>query len=292
MSGDLPRVVLHQDDVGMCHGANTAFVELFRRGTITSGSVMVPCPWLREIADLAADHTFDLGVHLTLTAEKRHYKWGPLTRPGKSSGLVDADGYFHPDVSTVRRLAHPEAVEAELRAQLELALCAGIDVTHLDAHMGAAIAPEFCDAYIRLGVEHRVPVLLTRDIAGYAPNNHLVGVDAATHEVSVSRAAAAGLPLFDRVLETDWRRTGAALDTCTTLVESCVEPLTFICLHPNAPGELQFIEPDSAYIREDEYAVLGSPGFHRWLDDQPIAPIGMRTICTEFRANLDSTANA
>jgi chitin disaccharide deacetylase len=279
MSTDPPRVVLHQDDVGMCHGANEAFVELTRRGTITSGSVMVPCPWFLEIADIAAaDTSLDLGVHLTLTAEKQYYKWGPLTRPSKAAGLTDANGYFHPDVSTVRRLAQPDAVEAELRAQVDRALAAGIDVTHLDAHMGAAVAPEFCDAYIRIGVDYRLPILLIRDIAAYAPNNHLVGVDQATHEVFASMAVDAGLTLFDRVLETDWSRTRPALATCQSLVESCTDPLTFICFHPNAPGELEFIEPDSAYIREDEYAVLGSATYRRWLAAQPIEPIGMRAI--------------
>ena len=206
----------------MCHGANTAFVELSRLGTITCGSVMVPCPWFLEIADLAAgDDGLDLGVHLTLTAEKRYYKWGPLTRPSQASGLTDAHGYFHPDVSTVRRLAHPDAVEAELLAQVDRALAAGIDVTHLDAHMGAAVAPEFCDTYVRLGVEYRLPVLLVRDIAAYAPNNHLVGVEQSTHVVFARTAAEAGLPLFDRVLETDWQRTGDAFDSCTALVERC-----------------------------------------------------------------------
>ena len=48
------RVVIHQDDVGMCHGANVAFLELSARGTVTSGSVMVPCPWFAEIAEWAA----------------------------------------------------------------------------------------------------------------------------------------------------------------------------------------------------------------------------------------------
>ena len=38
------RVVIHVDDVGMCHGANVAFVELSTKGAVTSGSVMVPCP--------------------------------------------------------------------------------------------------------------------------------------------------------------------------------------------------------------------------------------------------------
>ena len=38
-------VVIHEDDVGMTHGANTAFVELSALGACSSGSVMPPCPW-------------------------------------------------------------------------------------------------------------------------------------------------------------------------------------------------------------------------------------------------------
>ena len=157
------RVVLHEDDVGMCHGANSAFLELVRLGVCSSGSVMVPCPWFLEIAEAAAaDPSIDLGVHLTLNAEKRHYKWRPLTAPSPKSGLTDEHGFFHPDVATTRRKASPEAVETELRAQIDAAYAAGIDVTHLDAHMGAAFSPEFCDIYIRLGLEYRLPILLTR----------------------------------------------------------------------------------------------------------------------------------
>ena len=69
------RVVIHADDVGFCHGANRAFVELSKLGAITSGSVMVPCPWFTEIAQIAATDavsnapSLDVGVHLTLTSE-------------------------------------------------------------------------------------------------------------------------------------------------------------------------------------------------------------------------------
>ncbi len=41
---DARLVVVHADDVGMCHGANTAFADLAGRGFITCGSAMVPCP--------------------------------------------------------------------------------------------------------------------------------------------------------------------------------------------------------------------------------------------------------
>src|SRR5215472_1002713 len=37
-------VVLHEDDVAMTHGANSAFAELFVCGSCSAGSVMVPCP--------------------------------------------------------------------------------------------------------------------------------------------------------------------------------------------------------------------------------------------------------
>jgi len=151
------RIVLHEDDVGMCHGANSAFLELSRLGVCSSGAVMVPCPWFLEMAEsAAADPKLDLGVHLTLNSEKQHYKWRPLTAPSRAAGLTDEFGFFWPDVATTRRKAVPQAVETELRAQIDTAYRAGIDVTHLDAHMGAALSPEFCDIYIRLGLEYRL----------------------------------------------------------------------------------------------------------------------------------------
>ena len=104
------RAVLHADDLGMSHGANAAFAELSAFGTITSGSVMVPCPWFAELAALARDDpSLDVGVHLTLTSEMKGYRWRPLTRPPASAGVTDADGFFHPDAAMVRALAEPEA---------------------------------------------------------------------------------------------------------------------------------------------------------------------------------------
>ena len=79
-------VVIHEDDVGMTHGANSAFVELSALGACSSGSVMPPCPWFPEAVEMAkADPTLDLGVHLTLTSEKKPYRWRPLTRPSRTA---------------------------------------------------------------------------------------------------------------------------------------------------------------------------------------------------------------
>ena len=103
-------IVLHVDDVGMCHGANVAFAELSRIGAVDAGSVMVPCPAFAEAAALASrDAALDLGVHITLTAEKRHYRWGPVSKATAASGLVDEDGYLHRSVdAAVALLTGPQ----------------------------------------------------------------------------------------------------------------------------------------------------------------------------------------
>ena len=113
MPRDVAIVVIHEDDVGMTHGANTAFAELSALGTCSAGSVMAPCPWFPEAVEMAmANPALDLGVHLTLNSEKKPYRWRPLTSPPQSAGLTDEAGYFWPDVPSVRKNAAPDAVEA------------------------------------------------------------------------------------------------------------------------------------------------------------------------------------
>ncbi len=269
-------VVVHVDDVGMCHGANQAYLELSASGFVTSGSVMVPCPWFLEVAEAAAaDPTLDLGVHLTLTAEKDHYKWRPLTDPGPDSGLVDANGFFWPDVTSVRERCRPEVAEAEMRAQIDRALAAGIDVTHLDAHMGVTFAPEFIDSYIQLGEDYRLPILLTERLEDYSAWNHLSGVDEGTYQRHVERARDLDVVMFDLALETDWDRDGPPRPIYEPLFADIPDGMTFIALHPNAPGELEVIEPDSAYIRTGEYELFSTTEFRDWVAAQGFELIGM-----------------
>ena len=280
-------IVLHQDDVGMCHGANVAFSELSALGSITSGSVMVPCPWFREAAEMAAaNKSLDLGVHLTLTAEKEFYRWRPLTSAGKSSGLIDDDGYMWRDVSSVRRNANVDAVALELRAQIDFALASGFDVTHLDAHMGATLAPEFCAIYIALGVEYRLPVLLTKKLSQYGPNNHITGVSDERFEGFINFAEQIRQPIFDRVLETDFGRPSTqslAPDAYQKMFTKSKTGLTFAALHPNAPGEVEVIEPNQFHVRTQEYEIFSSKDYLTWLTKNEITPIGMRELRDAMR---------
>ncbi|MFZ8876985.1 MAG: polysaccharide deacetylase family protein [Ilumatobacteraceae bacterium] len=281
------RVVVHVDDVGMCHGANVAFAELSRSGAVSAGSVMVPCPWSSEVLEWAAgDPGLDLGVHLTLNAEQDHYRWAPLTDRSEAAGMVDADGYMWRRVAAVREHAHPDAVEGEWRAQIDRALAAGVDVTHLDAHMGSSLAPEFCARYVALGVEYRLPVLLTATLSAYGPNKHLAGVSEEVFAEFVAQATSAGMPVFDRVLETDFSRARGTEPDYPAMLASADDELVYCAFHPcrPGPGEIEEIEPDQHHVRTDEYRVFSDPQWTSWLESAEFEVIGMRGLRDAWRS--------
>ena len=280
-------MVIHADDVGMCHGANRAFVELSTFGTISSGSVMVPCPWFADLAETAAaDASLDIGVHLTLTSEHRGYRWGPVSGAGPSSGLIDDSGFMWRRVADVRTHAHPDAVEAEWRAQLDRALAAGIDVTHLDAHMGSALAPEWCDRYVSLGAEYGLPALITRRLSDYGPRNHLADVTDSDFDGFVQQAATASMPVFERVLETDFRRPRGGPVDYAGLLTAGAGALVYCAFHPcrPGPGEVEVIEPHAHHVRVDEYELFRTDEWKAWLSEAPFEITSMRRLRDEMRS--------
>lgn len=156
-------VIAHADDLGMCHAANAAFEDILAAGVVNCGSVMVPCPWFLHLSQLAQAHPeADIGVHLTLTSEWQTYRWGPVSTRDATSGLLDDQGYLWPDLPPLHAHMDPGAAVAEMRAQVEHALRAGIDVTHIDTHMGAIAHPSLLEPYLGLGREFGLPVMLPR----------------------------------------------------------------------------------------------------------------------------------
>jgi predicted glycoside hydrolase/deacetylase ChbG (UPF0249 family) len=279
-------VVIHEDDVGMTHGANTAFAELSALGTCSSGSAMVPCPWFPETVEMAnANGTLDLGVHLTLTSEKRPYRWRPLTNPPRSAGLTDDLGYFWADVPSVRRNAVSHAVEAELRAQIETAIAAGVDVTHLDAHMGTVMCPEFVEIYLRLGIDYRLPILLVKNYDTYNPRTYSGPMSNERYDAVLAEARTKGFPIFEAVFETPWQRTTGAEPAYREMFRSIPEGLTFLSLHFNAPGDFEVVEPAYAHIRTDEYALFKTPRIAEWVRDGGLEVIGLRGIRGRLRSH-------
>lgn len=286
---DARVVILHADDVGMCRGANRAFLELARAGRLDCGSVMVPCPWFPEIArEAAADPSLDLGVHLTLTSEWYGYRWGPVAVRSKASGLLDGDGYFHRDCLLLRAAVDAEAAEEEMRAQLDRALAAGIDVTHLDTHMGAALVPELLQATIRIAREHRLPLLLPRDLASYLGVLRMGEVDPGPYAEAVAELDAAGLPVIDRFAMTPGVPSEEAEAAYAALVTPTQPGLTYVALHPNGAEDIADIQRDhpraKPHWRTDELRLFGNGHCDAAIAAAGATRLGMRALRDLHRA--------
>jgi hypothetical protein len=161
---DAKLLIIHADDIGVSHSENQATIDGFEKGMINSGSIMVPCPWLPEIADYAIQHPeADLGLHLTLTAEWDLCKWPPVMPKAEVPGLVNDKGFLYNNCNDVTLNASVEEVEKELRAQIERAKAFGIKPTHFDTHMGCLLNPKYFGIYLKMGKEYGVPVMLSKE---------------------------------------------------------------------------------------------------------------------------------
>lgn len=164
------KLIIRVDDMGAAHSVNEAIIETYQDGIATSVEVMVPTPWFPEAVKMLKENPkFDVGIHLTLTSEWENVKWRPLTN-GKS--FVDENGYFYP----ITRMGsfyegfppnsafldsewEIDEVEAELRAQIEMALKQIDNVTHVSAHMGAATStPELAELTKSLAQEYGLDI--------------------------------------------------------------------------------------------------------------------------------------
>ena len=274
-------VIIHADDVGMCQATITAFADLVEFGSISSGAVMVPCPWFRQAAAYCRHNPkADVGVHLTLTSEWNTYRWGPISTRDPATGLLDESGYFHHRAHQVQAHGNPQAVQIELRAQLQRALDAGIDVTHIDTHMGALAHPKFLPAYIRLALLHHLPAIIPFDGEG---DWQVLGLDA---ETAANAARFVREYVNDHELLQIDHFVGLRLDQpqerfaqAKSAFRSLQPGLTHFVIHPaQDTPELRTATPSTWQSRVGDYEVFRSEKLRAYIKDLGIKIIGYKAL--------------
>jgi len=272
-------VIIHTDDIGMCQASVAAYADLWEAGVISSGAVMVPCPWFPAAAAYARQNPqADLGVHLTLNSEWESYRWGPLSTRDPGSGLLDEEGYLHRREPAVWQQADPLAVQVELQAQVRRALQAGMDVTHVDTHMGTVAHPKFIPAYLQVGLENRLPVMILRkDAAGY----QAMGMDAQTAAMAaqlVQMLEEQGLPLLDNIAHLPLDQPHNRMELAKSVLGSLPPGITHFIIHPSVDTpELRAITPDWP-SRVADYETFRQQELRNFLQQQGIQVIGYRAL--------------
>ena len=161
---DSKLLIIHADDLAIAHSEDAASFDALEKNAVTSASIIVPGPWLTEVAAYAKAHPdADLGLHLALTSEWKTYRWGAVESKDKVTSLFDSSGYLWPETLPALQNAKAEEVEREIRAQVERAMALGIHPTHLDSHMGVLFSsPELFTIYVKVAHEYKLPFLAVR----------------------------------------------------------------------------------------------------------------------------------
>ena len=282
---DTDRVVIfHTDDIGMCQASLAAYMELLDAGIISAAATMVPCPWFPATAAFCRENAarVDIGVHLTLTCEWDSYRWGPLSTRDPASGLLDDEGYLPRRTEAVFAAAQTPGfaavARAELEAQVARAVAAGIDITHIDTHMGSVFHPALLPAYLELAQRYRVPAMLPRLEEAQIRAMDFPAEMATYFAAQLNTLEAAGLPLLDAILSVDLGQPDDRLAQTLQLLDTLPAGVSYFILHPSKDTpELRAIAPDWR-ARVADYQVFSDDALRRYIREQGIHVIGYRAI--------------
>ena len=268
---DAKLLILHADDLGVAHSVNEASVRALASGSVSSASIMVPCPWLLEVAAIARQYPdFDLGLHLTLTAEWEQYKWNGVSASSAIPSLLNEEGYFYDNTNDVRLKGNAEEIRKEIQAQIDLARKVGIHPTHLDSHMGALFTtPEIFRVYVETGQKNRIPVFVPKQAAALFTEDFPLPEDVVLLEYLGG--------IGTDVDPSDW------LETYIGILDNIVPGLNEIIVHLGFDDdELQAVtinHPDfGATWRSLDLQVMESPEFKKALADRNIKLVTYREI--------------
>lgn len=260
---DSKLLIIHADDLAVAHSEDAASFDALDRNAITSASIMVPCPWLTEVADYAKAHPdADLGLHLTLTSEWKTYRWGPVESKDKVPSLLDPSGNLWPEVAPAVAHLKADEVEREIRAQIEHAISMGIHPTHLDSHMGTLFSrPDLFAVYVKVAHEYKLPFLAfigpdtPKELSSVLSSNDIILNSVIIADPSVHPS--------------DWNAFYA------NAIKNLKPGVTEIIVHlGHDDAELQSVMVDhsdyGAAWRQRDYDVVTSPEFKRALQENHV----------------------
>lgn len=279
-------IILHVDDMGMSYDSNLGGLEAMTKGVANSCSVMMPCPWVPGFVHALKQYPkLDAGLHLTLNAEWKDYRWGPLSGKTQVPGLTDSEGAMWRGVGDVVKHATADEVEMEIRAQVERARTMGFEPTHLDSHMGTLFAsPAFIEKYIKIGIEYQIPIMF--------PGGHNTLIAAALKNTSADMQMArsvgkklweAGLPVLDDLYNDSysWKpspgvyandqqlqayKTGKYIE----VLKSLKPGITMIIMHCTNTTEVFKHISDSGPTRRGDYLAMMDPKLKQFIEKEGI----------------------
>jgi chitin disaccharide deacetylase len=172
-SADDKLLIITVDEIGMCNSVNEAFIQSIQNPHINNASMMLPCPWIYEVAQFSKrNKKYSYGVHLTLMSEwKNKYNWTTVSDSVPS--LINQSGVMWSEIVDVLEYANIEDVKKELDAQIQKAIKLGIPINFLSSQMGImSYRQAYWEVYVSLAQKYNLPIRFISE-----PNFHGNNID-------------------------------------------------------------------------------------------------------------------
>jgi len=272
-------VIFHIDDIGFSHASNLASFKCLDLGVASCGAIITPAPWFLEAASICKKNPkYDVGVHLTLTCEYELYRWRALSSVDPKTGLLDSERSLWRTSEEAIANITIEAAEIEMRSQIQMALDNGIDVTHIDSHMGTVLNPKFLPSYLKLAREFNIAAFLPK-----LTREELIDLGLGEHADVYLKMFAnleeKGTPLLNHViLDTMGAHPNKLEYYCKRFAE-IKSGLTHFLFHPaKMSPELKAITPDSASWRDLDFGAFSDPNIKECVEKYDLKTIGYKEI--------------
>ncbi len=261
------NLVINADDLGFSPTVNQTIFELHKLERLTSASLVVNMPASQLALDSIKEHPgLSIGIHLNLT------KGVPVSPGAKMPSLVNGNGkfysapFFYP--LALAKAISSRDVEIECRAQIELALEAGIQPSHLDSHNHWHMLPPFFELVQKFAQDYEIPCVRPTKLRGALLPSKLwlrISVDRQIHHQHPDS-------IHYQIAMDDWMSFSGkprALFFSNTLRRILNKPNVTLelILHPGRAFDPDF-PPDSISPkrRQWDFDFVTSVEFNNWLD--------------------------
>ena len=154
-------LIVNADDLGLSISVNEAILFCYEKGYINSSSILTNTPFFDETAQLVHNNKaiINLGVHVNFAESK------PLTNFKYNEYLNDNGEWDLDETKKYSNSLNTEVKNAfltELYAQVDKALSANLNITHIDSHYHLHILPCFYDLFIKAAKKYNIKLRLAQ----------------------------------------------------------------------------------------------------------------------------------
>lgn len=147
----MKQLVVTADDFGYSRNVNKAIIKCFRKGIVTSTSLLANTSYFEESVKLLKQNkNLDIGIHVNLT------EFRPLTRAktltGKNGKFIKKTRWFE----GYYKNADKKEIEKEIEEQITKTISSGLKIAHLNGHNHIHIFPKVIDAVVKLAKKYKI----------------------------------------------------------------------------------------------------------------------------------------